>query len=338
MGRSPASRIVASPMSSSHLSLSAPSVAGGGESEASSLRYMPSTSSSTDHAALSRNAFLIDHNALSKMTSINEQGICPLEEYLFALSYISRLGNALEGYRREYQHQYQRTNMQTPSTAHHPYVPFLNLYVASDSIRLSSVLKIAEGEDIPPLMDIRIAERYFERCVSRLGNELAFVSFVNACRLATSGTFSAIARIMNAQMEWNEDSVWRPSLQLTVWSHEGSNPRARLSLGIVIDQTNISVLLLVSSRFISIALCLRPTRPDPNERSADASKHLIQLIYNTQTNSVMRRCAANDDDPSGINQLLANISEKYARSNERSLWPAVQCLAHNFVHSKNVVS
>uniref|UniRef100_A0A914S5Q7 Uncharacterized protein n=1 Tax=Parascaris equorum TaxID=6256 RepID=A0A914S5Q7_PAREQ len=29
-------------------------------------------------------------------------GVCPLEEYLFALSYLSRLGPALEGYRREH--------------------------------------------------------------------------------------------------------------------------------------------------------------------------------------------------------------------------------------------
>lgn len=63
MGRSPASRIVASPMS--HMSLSVPPA----ESEASPLRCIPS-----EHSSHSRAPILIDHNALQRMTSINECG------------------------------------------------------------------------------------------------------------------------------------------------------------------------------------------------------------------------------------------------------------------------
>lgn len=59
------------------------------------------------------------------------------------------------------------------------------------------------------MMDIRIAERYFERCVARLGNELALVSFINACRLAVPGAFSAMAKIMNAQMVCLLNSIHR---------------------------------------------------------------------------------------------------------------------------------
>uniref|UniRef100_A0A915AIY3 Mediator of RNA polymerase II transcription subunit 14 n=1 Tax=Parascaris univalens TaxID=6257 RepID=A0A915AIY3_PARUN len=334
MGRSPASRIVASPMS--HMSLSVPP----SESEASPLRCIPS-----EHSSHSRAPMLIDHNALQRMTSINECGVCPLEEYLFALSYLSRLGPALEGYRREHRGsgahpvvQFRHLSVTPesvrvsvmgaapPNMKHDPFIVTFHIHLDEETMTLKLKLDF-EGEEVPPMMDIRIAERYFERCVARLGNELALVSFINACRLAVPGAFSAMAKIMNAQMEWTEDSPWRPSLQLTVWSHEGSNPRARLSLGIVIDQTNVSVLIL---------LCLRATRHDPNERNADASKHLIQLIYNTQTNSVMRRGGAGEEDASGVNQLLATISEKYARLNERSLWPAVHALAHNFMHSRSV--
>ncbi|KHN74691.1 Mediator of RNA polymerase II transcription subunit 14 [Toxocara canis] len=337
MGRSPASRVVASPMS--HMSLSVPPA----ESEASPLRYVPSEHCSPH----SRSPVLIDHNALQRMTSVNESGICPLEEYLFALSYLSHLGAALEGYRREHRGSGAHPVVQfrhlfvtpesvrvsvagaaPPNMKHEPFI--VNFHVHLDEETMSLKLKLDfEGEEIPPVMDVRIAERYFERCVARLGNELAFVSFINACRLAAPGAFSAMVRIMSAQMEWMEESVWRPSLQLTVWSQEGSNPRARLSLGIVIDQTNVSMLIL---------LCLRPTRHDPSERNADASKHLIQLIYNTQTNSVIRRGAAGEEDANGVSQLLANISDKYARLNERSLWPAVHALAHNFMQSRNVSS
>ncbi|MFH4976294.1 hypothetical protein AB6A40_003003 [Gnathostoma spinigerum] len=121
-----------------------------------------------------------------------------------------------------------------------------------------------------------------------------------------------------------EDSPWRPSIQMAVANSEGGScQRIRFSPGIVIDQTNTSVLIM---------LCLRPTRPDPTERNADANKHLIQLIYNSQNNAVTRRGAA-EDDTNGVGALLAGVSEQYARSGECSLWPAVHTLAHRFMMS-----
>ncbi|VDO40490.1 unnamed protein product [Brugia timori] len=108
---------------------------------------------------------------------------------------------------------------------------------------------------------------------------------------------------------------------MVMWSQEGSVPRARISPGIVIDQTNISVLIL---------LCLRPARHNPSEKNADASKHLIPLIYNTQTNTVARRSSGADDDASNATTVLSNISEQYSLTNEPALWPAIYSLAHNF--------
>ncbi|VDN27462.1 unnamed protein product [Gongylonema pulchrum] len=106
-----------------------------------------------------------------------------------------------------------------------------------------------------------------------------------------------------------------------MWNQEGSMPRARISPGIVIDQTNINVLIL---------LCLRPTRYDPMAKNVDASKHLIPLIYNIQSNTVARRSSGADDDASNATIVLSNVSEQYSLTNEPALWPAVFSLAHNF--------
>lgn len=75
----------------------------------------------------------------------------------------------------------------------------------SDAQRLKSQFLhlyhcVLEGEDIPQESDVHIAEAYFVRVVARLGNELAVIAFANACRLAVPGAFSAVTRIMNAQM------------------------------------------------------------------------------------------------------------------------------------------
>lgn len=45
---------------------------------------------------------------------------------------------------------------------------------------------------------------------------------------------------------WADESPWWPSIQLVMWNAEGAVPRARISPGIIIDQTNITVLILVS--------------------------------------------------------------------------------------------
>ncbi|VBB31806.1 unnamed protein product, partial [Acanthocheilonema viteae] len=317
MVRSPASRIASSPMS--HMSLSVPPI----DNFGSSLRYSSDSRSKTP--------ILLDHDSLHCMTSIDESGNCPLDQYLFALAYLSKLGPALEGYRREHR-----------GSGAHPVIQFRQLVATPESVRLS-VLGAAppnlkhepflvnmniyldeetmNGEDIPAESDIRTAELYFVRFVARLGNEIAVVAFANACRLAAPGAFSAIARIMSVQMNWAEDTPWRPSIQLVMWSQEGSVPRARISPGIVIDQTNISVLIL---------LCLRPARHNPSEKNADASKHLIPLIYNTQTNTVARRSSGADDDASNATTVLSNVSEQYSLTNEPALWPAIYSLAHNF--------
>uniref|UniRef100_A0A915PP03 Mediator of RNA polymerase II transcription subunit 14 n=1 Tax=Setaria digitata TaxID=48799 RepID=A0A915PP03_9BILA len=323
MVRSPASRIVSSPMS--HMSLSVPPM----DSVASSLRY------SSDYR--SKTPILLDHDSLQCMTSVDASGNCPLDQYLFALAYLSKLGPALEGYRREHR-----------GSGAHPVIQFRQLIATPESVRLSVVgaappnlkhepflarilyfplqpsdvgIFCTYGDETPADSDIRIAELYFVRFVARLGNEIAVVAFANACRLAAPGAFSALTRVMSVQMNWTEDTPWRPLIQLVMWSQEGSVPRARISPGIVIDQTNISVLIL---------LCLRPARHNPSEKNADASKHLIPLIYNTQTNTVARRSSGADDDASNATTILSNVSEQYSLTNEPALWPAIYSLAHNF--------
>ncbi|VDO40248.1 unnamed protein product [Onchocerca flexuosa] len=256
MVRSPASRIVSSPMS--HMSLSVPPI----DSFGSSLRY------SSD--GRSKTPILLDHDSLHCMTSVDEFGICPLDEYLFALAYLSKLGPALEGYRREHRGSGAHPIIQfrqliatpesvrlsvlgaaPPNLKHEPFLVNMNIYLDEETMSLKMKLdfeNFLDGEDIPADSDIRTAELYFIRFVARLGNEIAVVAFANACRLAAPGAFSAIARIMSMQMNWTEDTPWRPSIQLVMWSQEGSVPRARISPGIVIDQTNISVLILVRFR------------------------------------------------------------------------------------------
>ncbi|MCP9265190.1 MED14 [Dirofilaria immitis] len=290
--RSPASRIVSSPMS--HMSLSVPPIDSFG-----SLRC------SSDYR--SKTPILLDHDSLHCMTSIDVSGNCPLDQYLFALAYLSKLGPALEGYRREHR-----------GSGAHPVIQFRQLIATPESVRLS-VLGAAppnlkhepflvnmniyldeetmNGEDIPADNDIRTAELYFVRFVARLGNEIAVVAFANACRLAAPGAFSAIARVMSVQMNWTEDTPWRPSIQLVMWSQEGSIPRARISPGIVIDQTNISVLIL--------------------------NQYHIR-------NTVARRSSGADDDASNATTVLSNVSEQYSLTNEPALWPAIYSLAHNF--------
>ncbi|VDM98233.1 unnamed protein product [Thelazia callipaeda] len=324
MGRSPASRLVSSPMS--HMSLSVPPVDSVG-----SLRH------SSDHR--SKAPILLDHDALFCMMSVDGSGTCPLDQYLFALTYLSKLGPALEGYRREHRGSGAHPVIQfrqliitaesirlsvlgaaPPNLKHEPFLVNMNIYLDDETMSLKMKLDF-DGEDVPSESDIRIAELYFVKVVAHLGNEIAVVAFANACRLAAPGAFSAIARIMSVQMNWTEDTPWRPSIQLVMWSQEGSVPRARISPGIVIDQTNISVLIL---------LCLRPTRHNPSEKNADASKHLIPLIYNTQTNTVARRSSGADDDASNATTVLSNVSEQYSLTNEPALWPAIYSLAHNF--------
>ncbi|KAK6113195.1 Mediator complex subunit MED14 family protein [Brugia pahangi] len=325
MVRSPASRVVSSPMS--HMSLSVPPL----DSFGSSLRYSSDCRSKTP--------ILLDHDSLHCMTSIDESGSCALDQYLFALAYLSKLGPALEGYRREHRGSGAHPVIQfrqliataesvrlsvlgaaPPNLKHEPFLVNMNIYLDEETMSLKMKLDF-DGEDIPADNDIRTAELYFVRFVARLGNEIAVVAFANACRLAAPGAFSAITRIMSVQMNWTEDTPWRPSIQLVMWSQEGSVPRARISPGIVIDQTNISVLIL---------LCLRPARHNPSEKNADASKHLIPLIYNTQTNTVARRSSGADDDASNATTVLSNISEQYSLTNEPALWPAIYSLAHNF--------
>lgn len=53
-------------------------------------------------------------------------GVCPLDDYLFALSYLSRLGPALEGYRREHR-----------GLGTHPVIQFRQLVSTAESVRLS---------------------------------------------------------------------------------------------------------------------------------------------------------------------------------------------------------
>lgn len=331
MGRSPATRIASSPMS--HMSLSVPPA----EMDSSPMRYVPG-----DHSSPSRSPILVDHLALRRMTTIDESGSCPLYEYLFALSYLHRLGPALEGYRQDHRGpgghpivQFRQLKVMPdsirlsvlgaapPNLKHEPFVVNLNIYLDEETMSLKLKLDF-DGEEVPSPSDVRIAERYFERCVARLGNELAVVAFVNACRLTLPGTFSAVVQLMAAQMEWTENSPWKPSMQLVMWSNEGTVQRARVSPGIVIDQTNVSVLILI---------CLRPTRPDPLERNADASKHLLTLVYNTQTNVIIARRGGAEDDAGGVSAILANICEQCSHSNERPLWPAVHALAHKFMQN-----
>ncbi|CAG9530753.1 unnamed protein product [Cercopithifilaria johnstoni] len=334
MVRSPASRLVSSPMS--HMSLSVPPV----DSFGSSLRYSSDCRSKTP--------ILLDHDSLHCMTSVDESGNCALDQYLFALAYLSKLGPALEGYRREHRGSGAHPVIQfrqlivtpesvrlsvlgaaPPNLKHEPFLVNMNIYLDEETMSLkmklgfgnNEIFMFLDGEDIPAESDIRTAELYFVRFVARLGNEIAVVAFANACRLAAPGAFSTITRIMNVQMNWAEDTPWRPSIQLVMWSQEGSVPRARISPGIVIDQTNISVLIL---------LCLRPARYNPSEKNADASKHLIPLIYNTQTNTVARRSSGADDDASNATTVLSNVSEQYSLTNEPALWPAIYSLAHNF--------
>uniref|UniRef100_A0A158Q7E9 Mediator of RNA polymerase II transcription subunit 14 n=1 Tax=Elaeophora elaphi TaxID=1147741 RepID=A0A158Q7E9_9BILA len=293
MVRSPASRIVSSPMS--HMSLSAPPI----DSFGSSLRYSSDCRSKTP--------ILLDHDSLHCMTSIDESGNCPLDQYLFALAYLSKLGPALEGYRREHRGSGAHPVIQfrqliataesvrlsvlgaaPPNLKHEPFLVNMNIYLDEETMSLrmkldfgkfssDNILMFLDGEDIPAESDIRAAELYFVRFVARLGNEIAVVAFANACRLAAPGAFSAIARIMNVQM-----------------------------------------------------LCLRPARHNPSEKNADASKHLIPLIYNTQTNTVARRSSGADDDASNATTVLSNVSEQYSLTNEPALWPAIYSLAHNF--------
>lgn len=59
---------------------------------------------------------------------------------------------------------------------------------------------ISESDEVPSRGEIEVAERYFEKCVAPLGNELAVIAFANACRSTSMGTFTAMTQIMEAQM------------------------------------------------------------------------------------------------------------------------------------------
>ncbi|MFH4974821.1 hypothetical protein AB6A40_001530 [Gnathostoma spinigerum] len=203
MGQSPASRLVASPMS--HASLSVPPADRGGS---------PFRISSSDHPT--RSPIMLDHIALQKMTSVDEYDICPLNEYLFALTYLYRLGPCLEAYRREHRGsntviQFRRlisnndsvrisiVGAASPALNHEPFLVNMNIYLDINSMNLKMKLDF-EGDDIPMNENTRIAECYFEQCVARLNNELAVVAFMNACRLTMPGAFAAVTQIMSAQM------------------------------------------------------------------------------------------------------------------------------------------
>lgn len=323
MGRSPAMRLTSSPIS--HVSLSIP---------ASELEMSPMRSS--DSILLSRAPLLIDHMALRRMTAVDSSGFCPLHEYLYALAYLARLGPALESYQNEHRagshpaiqfgylrHTVDSVQFSVPCAvpAKHDYLN-LNIFLDERTMSLKLELKY-ENDELPSRGEIEIAERYFERCVAPLGNELAVIAFANACRLTAMGTFTAMTQIMEAQMIWREDSPWKPSLQLVTSGTDSMTQRMRVTPGIIIDPSNVSVLVL---------LCLRPSRIEYLERSSDGSKHLIQLIYNTQTNTVGRR-SSSDDDVYNVSSILSSVSDQYSRTSERTLWHAVRTLAYKYMQS-----
>uniref|UniRef100_A0A915E7A8 Uncharacterized protein n=1 Tax=Ditylenchus dipsaci TaxID=166011 RepID=A0A915E7A8_9BILA len=154
-----------------------------------------------------------------------EEGLSPLEKYLYALTFLERLHAALDASRKAtgVNHipvkEMQSTQDSLTVTilcyplsvlkdSSHPPQLKLNLYVCTSDYRLVARLEYS-GINLPSDTDVQIFERFFESHVCPLFNEMAVFTFVSICRIAYPPIFSSFAQIMLAQLDPQANYRWK---------------------------------------------------------------------------------------------------------------------------------
>ncbi|KAI6204768.1 hypothetical protein M3Y94_00715000 [Aphelenchoides besseyi] len=242
----------------------------------------------------------------------------PLEKYLNAVMFVTRMGHALRAFQRSSEHHLPITNLSTSEhTISFDLVGFefvntntpvwrirIQIYVCSHTFVLRCKLNFSSSSErsLPSSSDIHVFERYFEEAVAPICNEFALLSFLIICRICATAVFPAFACLMRAHM----DSMLSRRERRSSWLIHAPKRQwiVHLQLLDVINNQPKNGITMTGNA-IWMTICLRSIRKHP---TLGRVVRRINLIYNVEMNKVSARLDAPMDvmNP-GLQELLDRL-------------------------------
>uniref|UniRef100_A0AC34QYC4 Mediator of RNA polymerase II transcription subunit 14 n=1 Tax=Panagrolaimus sp. JU765 TaxID=591449 RepID=A0AC34QYC4_9BILA len=278
-----------------------------------------------DRFQMSRAPFHIPCRLLLRLcTNVDGKGM-PLDNYLFALNFLARIGKSFSFHRdsghifhvplSEISVQPDHFDIKTPTipSKDQNFVT-LSCYLCPEQYRLKTKLYHENPAfDVPNEIEMRILLRYFEQCVAPLMNECAVLSFLNLCRITYSGVFDSITRIMEAQMSPDISHFWRVSLQLAPLNIPSD---ASHTLGVMYNLGDTSIL---------ISVCFRPNKSSGKERFTE--RKYYDITYNFQSSHISIKPAFKNEEDSVLQPIVQAHAESSKKFNEPCpLWSCIRAL------------
>uniref|UniRef100_A0AC35UAX2 Mediator of RNA polymerase II transcription subunit 14 n=1 Tax=Rhabditophanes sp. KR3021 TaxID=114890 RepID=A0AC35UAX2_9BILA len=266
------------------------------------------------HYSTNRNVFKINQDSMEKMcldTNVNSN-FSYLDDYLYGINYLEKIGAILDFQKRDItlggsNPSFVINNLSismyhinaTLFGIRHPNKENgwnINIHVYLDPKLFKVKCKLEfNGNSIPLVDDIETAEKYFEKCVVRSGNESSILSFINMCRICNSRAFANLAYLMKLEMNPNPDHFYKFFFQLA--------------------PTKIEQLP-------NSSMAIRPWKINPTDSSIDNSKIDINCIYAFTPNVLTLRPTGQTHDPR--EQVILDI---FKRESEAAKAAGECCIA-----------
>ncbi|KAI6238613.1 Mediator of RNA polymerase II transcription subunit 14 [Aphelenchoides fujianensis] len=269
----------------------------------------------------------------------------PMDEYLEALNFYTRLGVALSEMARSVKRagpfplsavhygpgfvDMRAVAFRQPGSKVEPWKIQLYAFICPQTFSARCRLEFT-GPVVPEADHVRAFENYFRMCVVPLGNEMAVLSFVTACRIMVDGVFAAFARLMETEIlgcanEEDEDELdlfWKVCMPMAVTNRLQPGEQAhkvgfarRFVAGVIVNET---------CKHLLITLALQTPRLAPTD---PVVARKVELVYVLPTNILTIRNVfvgehSSDGDKKRLEALMNELNDEPADGCR--LWPAIR--------------
>ncbi|UMM24675.1 hypothetical protein L5515_004791 [Caenorhabditis briggsae] len=270
---------------------------------------------------------LMTHDTIIKACDFQEidgHVTCPLDEYLYSISYLQRAlltlermspraqqgpaNNLFSGYvtvvdaKPDYV-RFKATQLNGDGTNATAMV-YYKIYLCPEAMTLKIHIEYDEGTNSEATpKNLTALSTYFEKVVFRCGDEYALQSYVVMTRVTSFGATASIANLMNAQMDISPESKCCLQLSLTY----NNTTSKKLAPATKVDQqlNNMIINVIISQ-----------------SRKAD-SFSVLRFIYRIKDNFVTV--------PSELNkQLIDDVNTEVKTTGKCAIWALVSLVSDRF--------